>query len=248
MSQSISSIMQLPVNMNFNKVVMVGRYAGIAGTTINGPDVAITNNYRLVVEQVSVNTQTIYQRLEYRLSGTVRVFGRFGTNSTGSDPLGGTWTFTTWEEFATPANGFTTTATVKAGRLESTGQVVGTYVGSTGRVVAATSVEGATATFTGVVTCSSVNQTSDQNLKKDITEIPPELIAAAKSVSPKQYRLKSDGTGALHVGFMAQEVWDAIVAVGLNPEDYALIGQHEDEDGGKFFSINYTELMLLRSL
>ncbi|AYP28296.1 putative pectate lyase [Serratia phage vB_SmaA_3M] len=248
MSQTISSIMQLPVNMNFNKVVMVGRYAGIAGTTINGPDSAITNNYRLVVEQVSVNTQTIYQRLEYRLSGTVRLFGRFGTNSTGSDPIGSGWNFTAWEEFATPANGFTTGATVKAGRLESTGQVVGTYVGSSGRVVAGTSVEGATATFTGVVTCSSVNQTSDQNLKEDIVEIPKELIEAAKSVSPKQYRFKGDESGIMHVGFMAQEVWDAILAVGLNPEDYALVGRHEDGEGNTIFSINYTELMLLRSL
>lgn len=238
MSQRISANTQLPANQDLNKVVIPGDYPGAAGGVINGPDNTIVSTYSLMVKQNSANTTSIWQEITFRANSAVRIFRRFCSNSTGTDPLGGSWTFGAWEEMPTPSGGFTTGQTVKAGRLESTG-----------RVVSSISVESVTGTFTGNISCVALTQTSDETLKEDFIAVDASLIKAAKSVQAKQYRFIGDETGAWHIGFMAQDVVKAMEAEGLNPDEYSLVFKHTDEDTGRVsYSLNYTELLLLRSL
>lgn len=238
MSQRISANTQLPANQDMNKVVIPGDYSGAGGGIINGPDNSILSTYSLMVKQNSANTTSIWQEITFRANSAVRIFRRFCSNTTGTDPLGGSWTFGAWEEMPTPSGGFTTGGTVKAGLLESTG-----------RVKSSIAVESVTGTFTGNITCVALTQTSDANLKEDFDVVNPALIRAAKSVEPKQYRFIGDASRAIHVGFLAQDVLVALEREGLNPEEYSLVFKNTDEETGHVtYSLNYTELLLLRSL
>lgn len=241
MSQSITGIMQLPANANMNKIVMPGCYAGATGGVTNGPDGTIVNTYALKVEANSANTTTITQEITFRANSMVRIFRRFGTNTTGSDPLGGSFTFGAWEEMPTPSGGFTTPGTVKAGLLESTG-----------RVRSSISVETVTGTFTGNITCVALTQTSDETKKDAIVDVTPELITLVKSLVAKQYIFNDDPEEIIHFGFLAQDVIAAFEAHDLDYKDYSLVQEVvvEDAEGNAttHYALNYTELMLLRGL
>ncbi|MBM7343807.1 tail fiber domain-containing protein [Pantoea coffeiphila] len=107
----------------------------------------------------------------------------------------------------------------------------------------------------GDLVAKSVTQLSDSRLKSDVREINSKVIEVAKSVSPKQFFYKTDADKVIHFGFIAQELIEAFEYAGLNAFDYGLVFR---KDAGKdfsplsetdeFFSINYSELMLLRSL
>lgn len=241
MSQSITGIMQLPASADMNKIVMPGRYAGATGGVINGPDGTIVNTYALKVEANSANTTSITQEITFRANSMVRIFRRFGTNTTGADPLGGSFTFGAWEEMPTPSGGFTTPGTVKAGLLESTG-----------RVRSSISVETVTGTFTGNITCVALTQTSDETKKDAIVDVTPELITLAKSLVAKQYVFKNDPEQIIHFGFLAQDVITAFTDAGLDWKDYSLVQliEYDDPEGNHVeqYALNYTELLLLRSL
>lgn len=92
--------------------------------------------------------------------------------------------------------------------------------------------------FSGTGTIS----TSDQNLKQDITTLDDKLLNAFMSIEPKIFRFKDavieKGNSARHhMGYIAQELEQALIDQGLNPSDYAIWCKDEimdlqtDKDG-----------------
>lgn len=82
-------------------------------------------------------------------------------------------------------------------------------------------------------------QTSDKRLKKDIIDLPTELIKAISELRPVEFRWKENDNGK-HIGFIAQEVEQVFSDSGLNPGDYFVI-QHDDETD--FYSLAYSEFV-----
>lgn len=63
--------------------------------------------------------------------------------------------------------------------------------------------------------------TSDRNEKKDITEISDKYVELFKSLKPVQYKFKDGNSNRTHIGFIAQDVEDAMNKTGLSDLDFA---------------------------
>ena len=83
---------------------------------------------------------------------------------------------------------------------------------------------------------------SDKRLKTDIREIDPKMITFLLSLSPVQFRAKSN-PGALRYGYIAQEVEKTLNSLGLTKEAFAGI---EVQDGE--YGLIYEQFIALQSL
>lgn len=86
--------------------------------------------------------------------------------------------------------------------------------------------------------------TSDQNLKTDIQDIDEKYIAFFKQLQPKTYKYKLGNAKRPHIGFIAQEVEQALNYSGLTTDDFAGIcieevKYAEENDYDEFDDMNY---------
>ena len=86
--------------------------------------------------------------------------------------------------------------------------------------------------------------TSDQNLKTDIQDIDEKYIAFFKQLQPKTYKYKLGNAKRPHIGFIAQEVEQALNDSGLTTDDFAGIcieevKYAEENDYDEFDDMNY---------
>ncbi len=63
--------------------------------------------------------------------------------------------------------------------------------------------------------------TSDRNQKKDITHIPDKYLDLFTLLQPVRYRFIDGTSGRIHIGFIAQDVEDAMEQTGLSDLDFA---------------------------
>lgn len=96
----------------------------------------------------------------------------------------------------------------------------------------------------GYVTTSS----SDARLKKDITDIPQELIYAITEVELKQFKL-IDGNGKYKFGIIAQDLVNAFKKYGLDYREYEIISEVQVDltDETLYFFINYEQVLILKN-
>lgn len=92
--------------------------------------------------------------------------------------------------------------------------------------------------------------TSDRNLKTDISDIDERILRAWGKVNYKIFRFVN-GT-RLHIGLIAQDIDRAFKDEGLNARDYGLFCEDTDENGNTILGLRYSEcyaleLALMRS-
>lgn len=68
---------------------------------------------------------------------------------------------------------------------------------------------------------SAIATTSDINKKNSITDIPDTYRAVFTNLKPKIYKYNDGKSDRYHVGFIAQDVEEAIVGAGLTTQDFA---------------------------
>lgn len=68
---------------------------------------------------------------------------------------------------------------------------------------------------------TSVISTSDRNLKKDIKNLDEKWVKFFLLLQPKSYLFKDGESGRTHVGFISQDVEDALKKCGLTALDFA---------------------------
>lgn len=89
----------------------------------------------------------------------------------------------------------------------------------------------------GIYSTSSVNVSSDLNVKKDLAEIDDRYIKLFDLVQPYAYKFIDGNSGRVHTGFISQYVEEAMEQVGLSDMDLgffckdALFEEVKDEDG-----------------
>ncbi len=93
-------------------------------------------------------------------------------------------------------------------------------------------------------------QTSDENLKEEIGEIPEAVFKAWENVKFVQYKfkdaVKEKGAKArYHIGLIAQRIVAAFEAEGLDAFAYGLVCRDALEDGGEILSLRYDECLSL---
>lgn len=91
-----------------------------------------------------------------------------------------------------------------------------------------------------IYTTNSVSVDSDKRLKKDISYDLSSLDKVIDSMKPVTYKLIVDDQELIRFGFIAQDVEQAFIDAGLNPDDYAFISKDETENG-VILSLGYTE-------
>ena len=93
-------------------------------------------------------------------------------------------------------------------------------------------------------------QTSDENLKEEIGEIPEAVFKAWENVKFVQYKfkdaVKEKGAKArFHIGLIAQRIIAAFAAEGLDAFEYGLVCRDALKDGGEILSLRYDECLAL---
>ena len=95
-------------------------------------------------------------------------------------------------------------------------------------------------------------QTSDRNQKENILDIDERYEELFKRLRPVTYELKGADHDRVHVGFIAQEIEEAMEEVGLTAEDFAgfCVDNVTDEETGetvKLYSLRYSEFVALNA-
>ena len=93
-------------------------------------------------------------------------------------------------------------------------------------------------------------QTSDENLKEEIGEIPEAVFKAWGNVKFVQYKFKDavkekSAKARYHIGLIAQRIVAAFEAEGLDAFAYGLVCRDALEDGGEILSLRYDECLSL---
>lgn len=99
--------------------------------------------------------------------------------------------------------------------------------------------------FSGWCYAPSYENGSDRNLKKDIEALSDDKYAPfILSLSPVQYRYKSDKSGRVHLGFIAQEVEEQLKKIGEGGKGI-LVSHLKLNEGSEeeTLTLNYTDLI-----
>lgn len=95
---------------------------------------------------------------------------------------------------------------------------------------------------------SSVQVTSDRNAKYDIQDQPEVYSRLFDQLKPVTYRYKDGTSGRIHTGFIAQDVEDAVLSLGLETTDFAAVCYDLDDAGNKVrYGIRYEEIVSLNT-
>ena len=107
----------------------------------------------------------------------------------------------------------------------------------------ATNLGGPNYHWSNVYAKNGTIQTSDANKKYNINGLDERYIELFDLLTPKTFNIiNGDRT---HVGFIAQEVEDAMNQVGLTSMDFAGLCYDYDEEGQKHYALRYNELFML---
>lgn len=90
--------------------------------------------------------------------------------------------------------------------------------------------------------------TSDKNRKNTITDLSEKYSAFFAKLKPRLFKYNDGTSDRLHVGFIAQEVKEAMDAVGLDAKDFAALCIKQSPDGGEEWSLRYSEFIAMNTM
>ena len=99
----------------------------------------------------------------------------------------------------------------------------------------------------GIFLSSSPNVNSDRNLKKNILSLSDQSSQFFDKLNPVSYKFIENDSDRTHIGFIAQDVEQALYDVGLTTKDFAGICYWDKEDGTKGYSLRYEEFISLNT-
>lgn len=91
-------------------------------------------------------------------------------------------------------------------------------------------------------------QTSDRNLKKDIENLPEKYIAMYDLLRPVRFKLLNGTSDRYHIGYIAQEVEEAMILAGIDSKEFGGFVRDKDEDGNDICMLRYGEFDGIRDL
>lgn len=90
-----------------------------------------------------------------------------------------------------------------------------------------------------------VIQTSDREKKNSISYDMEQYAALFDRLKPVHYKLNAGTSGRVHVGMIAQDVEEAMTAVGLTGQEFAGICKAAKDEGGYSYFLRYGEFIAL---
>ena len=102
-----------------------------------------------------------------------------------------------------------------------------------------------TRTWSDVYADNGEIQTSDQNQKNSIEPLPDKYVSMLDNVTPVRYKLNDGTSGRYHVGFIAQDVEQAMESAGVSDLEFGGWIKDVDEDGNPVYMLRYTEMIAI---
>ena len=91
-------------------------------------------------------------------------------------------------------------------------------------------------------------QTSDRNQKNSIADIPEKYADLFMNLRPRLYKYNNGTSDRYHVGYIAQEVEEAMTAAGVTAQEFAGLVIDTDEEGNQVYMLRYDEFMALHTM
>lgn len=94
-----------------------------------------------------------------------------------------------------------------------------------------------------IYSTNSAVSTSDANMKNSIETLPETYLTLFDWLTPRRYKLNDGTSGRYHVGFISQEVEEAMTQAGLSSLDFGGFVKDVDEDGNDIYFLRYEEFI-----
>lgn len=98
--------------------------------------------------------------------------------------------------------------------------------------------------WAAIYSTTAVSVASDRNLKDEIWPLNAKYLDLLLKLTPRSYIIKSDVTSGTHVGFIAQEVEEAAIEAGLDPDSLGFINKVKI-DGNYIYALQYEEFIAI---
>lgn len=97
--------------------------------------------------------------------------------------------------------------------------------------------------YYGITECAC---TSDANRKNSIEDLPDKYVEMFDRLRPVRYKLNSGTSDRYHVGYIAQEVEEAMSAAGIDSKEFGGLVKDKNEDGSYTYMLRYGEFDAIR--
>ena len=87
--------------------------------------------------------------------------------------------------------------------------------------------------------------TSDETLKNSIEPLPDKYVTMLDQIVPKRYKINNGTSGRYHVGFIAQDVEQAMTLAGVDALEFGGWIKNEDQSGNPIYMLRYTEFIAI---
>lgn len=88
--------------------------------------------------------------------------------------------------------------------------------------------------------------TSDQNEKNSIEQLPEKYLAIFDSLVPRRFKLNNGTSDRYHVGFIAQEVENAMIKAGVDSQEFGGFGKgYDPENERDVYMLRYGEFIAI---
>ena len=88
--------------------------------------------------------------------------------------------------------------------------------------------------------------TSDANCKNSIEDLPDKYVKMYDMLRPVRYKLNNGKSNRYHVGYIAQEVEEAMIAAGIDSQEFGGFIKDVDENGEITYMLRYDEYDAIR--
>lgn len=89
-------------------------------------------------------------------------------------------------------------------------------------------------------------QTSDQNKKNSIEDLPDKYLVMFDKLHPKRFKMNNGTSGRYHVGYISNEVEAAMAEAGIDSTEFGGFVKDKDEDGNDIYMLRYDEFDAIR--
>ena len=96
-------------------------------------------------------------------------------------------------------------------------------------------------------TQSAINSTSDRNEKNSIEILPSQYDNFFDQLKPVRYKFNQNESNRFHIGFIAQDVKEALDSAEISSSDFAGYIVFDKEDGSKGYGLRYGEFIALNT-
>ena len=85
--------------------------------------------------------------------------------------------------------------------------------------------------------------TSDRNAKNSIEVLPEKYLTMFDRLTPRRFKFNAGTSNRYHVGFIAQEVEEAMAAAGVDSKEFGGFVKDTTEDGEEVYMLRYEEFI-----